>query len=224
MSRTAQGDPNMAYTITGLPVQEFRPLFGLSEAELGGRGVIRRTATAKPGFPCRVTLRDAEVGDTLLLLNHESHDVASPYRSSYAIYVNESAEETEQFENALPPVLLGRPIALRIFDSAGMLIAADLASDAGVDAAIRRAFQVEEAAYIHAHNAAHGCFAACIRRGCFGRGVQHIHSPVGLGCGWAADPGLRSPDRGQRRHGCEAAQAGCRAASRLPRPDRRCAR
>ena len=154
----------MSYVVSGLPLETFQPLFGLSDAELAERGIVRRTADTKPGYPCRITLRDAEPGDTLLLLNFESHSAATPYRSAYAIFVNEAAQAATRLEDELPPVLQGRPIALRIFDADGMLIGADLARDEALDPAIRRAFDNPAAAYLHAHNAAHGCFAARIDR------------------------------------------------------------
>ena len=62
-------------------------------------------------------------------------------------------------------MLRGRPIALRAFDAAGMLIGAGLALDDDVADAIARRFEDPEAAYLHAHNAAYGCFAARIDRG-----------------------------------------------------------
>ncbi|GJL90410.1 DUF1203 domain-containing protein [Hyphococcus sp.] len=154
----------MSFMITGLPAEEFTSLFALSDAELEQRGVIRKTAVSKPGYPCRVTLEDAEPGETVLLLNYESHKVATPYRSSYAIYVREGANNTASYTDELPPVFLGRPIALRIFDANGLLIGADLALANDAEAKINHAFKNPAAAYLHAHNAAHGCFAAEIRR------------------------------------------------------------
>lgn len=154
----------MSFTIAGLGPEEFTPLFGLLDDELKSRGVIRKTADAKTGYPCRVTLEDAEPGETVLLLNYESHKAATPYRSSYAIYVRERADRAAQFANELPPVLKGRPIALRIFNEAGMLIGADLSLGRDLEAKIENAFANPDAAYIHAHNAAHGCFAARITR------------------------------------------------------------
>lgn len=155
----------MSFVIRGLPVEEFKPLFGLPEDELSAHGIIRKRADKKPGFPCRITLEDAEPGETLLLLNYESHKAATPYRSSYAIYVRESALEPSTFADELPPVMRARPIALRIFNADGMLIGADLGRDgAETKAKIEAIFADREAAYIHAHNAMHGCFAAEIRR------------------------------------------------------------
>lgn len=155
----------MTFRITGLAPETFQPLFGLSETDLAARGVVRKTVTAKPGFPCRITLEDAEPGETVLLLNHESHSVETPYRSSYAIYVRENAPTQAAYIDALPPVLTGRPIALRLFDKDGMLTGADLVLTGDPREAIERAFERPEVAYIDAHNAAHGCFAARVERG-----------------------------------------------------------
>jgi uncharacterized protein DUF1203 len=154
----------MSFIISGLPAEEFQPLFGLSDEALKARGVIRKTVNAKPGFPCRITLEDAEPGEAVLLLNYESHKTDTPYRSSYAIFVRENATTAQTFTDELPPVFIGRPIALRIFDKGGNLIAADLDMAGDLAAKIEHAFDNRDAAYIHAHNAMHGCFAAEIRR------------------------------------------------------------
>ena len=154
----------MSFIVTGLPVETFQPLFGLSDEELAARGVLRETAIAGARHPCRVTLEDAAPGQTVLLLNYEHQAAPTPYRSNYAIYVSEAARETRRLAGELPPVLRGRPIALRAFDAAGMLIGAGLALDDDVADAIARRFEDPEAAYLHAHNAAYGCFAARIDR------------------------------------------------------------
>jgi hypothetical protein len=153
----------MSFIVTGLPVETFQPLFGLSDAELADRGAVRVIA-GEGRYPCRVTLEDAAPGQSLLLVNFEHQDAPTPYRSNYAIYVDESAAEARRLEGALPPVLRGRPIALRAFDAAGMLVGAELALDDDVAEAIGRQFANPDAAYLHAHNAAHGCFAARIDR------------------------------------------------------------
>lgn len=154
----------MGFVITGLDPKRFAPLFGLDEASLAERGIVRRRAERKPGFPCRVTLEDADEGESLLLLNFESHAVATPYRSAYAIYVREGAEAAARYSDEIPPVMRARPLAFRHFDEAGMLIGASLALKGDAKEAILAAFENEAVAYLHAHNAAHGCFAAEVRR------------------------------------------------------------
>ena len=153
----------MSFIVSGLPIEPFAPLLGLSAEALAERGALRVTA-ADGRYPCRVTLEDAPAGQSLLLVNYQHQDAATPYRSNYAIYVSEAARETRRLEGELPPVLRGRPIAVRAFDEAGMLIGAELALNDDVEAAISRRFADPDAAYLHAHNAAHGCFAARIDR------------------------------------------------------------
>ena len=155
----------MSFKITGLPVDEFRPLFGLTEAELAARGVIRHTATTPVGFPCRITLRDAEVGQTLLLLNYEHQSADTPYRSRHAIFVNETATATAALVDEIPQCLAVRPtIALRAYDADGMMTAAEIAAGADLVPIIERMLAAPEAAYLHAHNAGRGCYAARIDR------------------------------------------------------------
>lgn len=153
----------MAYRIDGLSPEPFAGLFALDDVQLAERHAERVTVTSKPGFPCRISLEDADAGEEVILLHHVSHDVATPYRSAYAIYVR-NAVEAAAYVDALPPVMMGRPIALRGFDASGRLKGASLAKPGEADAAIRALFARDEIAYIHAHNAAHGCFAARVDR------------------------------------------------------------
>jgi hypothetical protein len=154
----------MTYRITGLNPANHAALFAMSDAELAAINARRVTATANRGFPCRVSLKDADESDELILFHHISHDVATPYRSAYAIYVRQDAQEAADYIDETPPVFEGRPIALRGFDQHGNLRNAALALPGQADARIRELFDEEEIAYIHAHNAAHGCFSAAITR------------------------------------------------------------
>ena len=153
----------MAYRITGLSPEPFAGLFALDDTQLAERNAERVTVTSKPGFPCRISLDDADAGEAVILLHHVSHDVATPYRSAYAIYVREGVTAAD-YVDAVPPVMKGRPIALRGFDASGRLKGASLAAPGEADEAIRTLFHADEIAYIHAHNAAHGCFAARVDR------------------------------------------------------------
>jgi hypothetical protein len=154
----------MSYRITGLDRQPFAVLFDMDDAALAEKGAVRVTAGADKGWPCRISLEDAEAGEELILLNHVSHDVATPYRSSYAIYVRGAAYKTAKYVDETPPVFEGRPMAFRAFDCEGMLRNAALALPGQADAKIRELFASDEIAYIHAHNAAHGCFSAKVER------------------------------------------------------------
>ena len=154
----------MTYRIHGLDPLPFRALYGLADEELARRGILRMPVTAQPGFPCRLTLDDAPIGATMLLLNHVSHDVANPYRATHAIFVTEGAEAPAEFVDEVPPALARRVLSLRAFDAAGMMRDAALVQPGEADDGIRTLLDAPETAYIHAHNAIRGCFAARVDR------------------------------------------------------------
>jgi len=136
---------------------------GLDPARIDTSSARRVTVTDKPGFPCRVTLEDAEPGEEVLLLNHVSNAADGPFHAAFAIYVREGAAPAS-FRDSLPPVFATRTISLRGFDASGDLRAAELAAGEGIDPAIRAMLARPEIALINAHNAAAGCFAAKIVR------------------------------------------------------------
>ena len=56
-------------------------------------------------------------------------------------------------------------ISLRAFDEAGMIVDADVAPGAQLEPVIERQLAIPGVAYLHAHYAAMGCYAARIDRG-----------------------------------------------------------
>jgi len=159
MGRASSQETIMTYRIMGLDPAAFADTVALIAA-----GAVRVQADSKPGFPCRVTLEDAEPGESLLLLNHVSHDVATPYRSAYAIYVREAAVEAPEYVDRTPAFLGHRTLGLRGFDADGMLRDARVAGPGEADEAIRGLLDHDEIAYIHIHNAGAGCFMARAER------------------------------------------------------------
>ncbi len=152
----------MTYRITGLDPAPYKPLFKLADEELAKRGIVRMTVTQKPSFPCRISLADREIGESVLLLNHVSHDVANPYRASHAIFIADAKKG--EFVDEVPPVFEGRVLSLRGFDKEGMMADALLAQPGEADASIRRLLEDPRIETIHAHNATRGCFSAKIER------------------------------------------------------------
>ena len=154
----------MDFQISGLPLADFAPLFALSDGELAQRNIVRRVADESPGFPCRVSLRDADPGERLLLLNYEHLAVASPYRSRHAIYVRENAVEARPAINEVPDVLATRLLSIRAFDGDGMMCEADVVQGRDAVPVFERMLGNNKVAYLHIHNAKPGCFAARVDR------------------------------------------------------------
>jgi hypothetical protein len=154
----------MHFRITGLPAEQFAPLFDLPDEELSVRGAVRQIADARtPGYPCRVSLTDSHAGDELLLVNYEHHAVQSPYRMRFAIYVRRG-EETYDAVDEVPEQLRRRTLAVRAFDADGMMVAWELVDGRQLIAAIERQLGEPRANYLHIHFAAPGCYAACVER------------------------------------------------------------
>ena len=153
----------MTFRITGLDPAPFAHLHALSDDGLKAHGIVRTYVESKPGAPCRVTLDDAEIGESVLLLNHAHQPADTPYKQQGPIFVREGGVRFDA-AGVVPPALARRTLSLRGFDAAHMMIEADLAE--GVDAAalIRRFFANANVTYIHAHYARRGCFAAAITR------------------------------------------------------------
>jgi hypothetical protein len=151
------------YEIKGLAPAPFAPLFRLDDAQLEARGMTRLRVD-NPHFPCRISLRDCEIGDEVILLNHVSHYGNNPYRASHAIFVSKSATEPAQYVDTIPPALDRRILSLRAFDAQGMMVEAALAQPGEADPVIRKLLGNPAAVHIDAHNAIRGCFAARIDR------------------------------------------------------------
>jgi hypothetical protein len=154
----------MTYVVKGIDPEQYRSSFGLPDEELEKRGIVRMTVTEKPSFPCRVSLTDRDIGESVLLINHVSHDVANPYRATHAIFVAESEQAAAEYIDEVPPVFEGRILSLRGFDSDGMMADAAVTQPGEADAGIRKLFATPQITTIHAHNAARGCFSAKIER------------------------------------------------------------
>jgi uncharacterized protein DUF1203 len=153
-----------AFRIRALEVEPFAPLFALSDAELTARGIRRVVADEKPGFPCRVSLADAEVGETLLLLHHLHHDVPGPYRASGPIYVRERAVTATPAPGEVPASVRERLLSLRAYDASGTLRDCEVADGRDLEAIVSRLFADPSVRYIHAHNARAGCYNSRIDR------------------------------------------------------------
>lgn len=152
------------FRITGLAPKLFSHLFGLDDRELAARGARRYVVDAAPGYPDRVEMRDLELGERAILLNYTHLDANTPYRASHAIFVREGAMQRYDRVNEVPEVMRIRPLSLRAFDNAGMMVDADLVGGREIESLIERFFANPAVAYIHVHNAKRGCYSGRIDR------------------------------------------------------------
>lgn len=154
----------MNYQLRGLEPGLFEPLFDLDEAALASRGMRRMRSDAPVGFPCRISLEDAPVGEEVLLLPFTHQDSRSPYRASGPIFVRRGRREAAHIVGSLPPYLTRRTLSVRAYDTADDMVDADVVD--GVDAAmlIERYLARDAVSYLHLHFARRGCYACRVDR------------------------------------------------------------
>jgi Protein of unknown function (DUF1203) len=154
----------MTFQVHALPYEPFAPLFEMPEGDLPKAGAARVVVNAKPGFPCRVSLADAEPGETVVLVNFEHQPENTPYRASHAIFVRENAKQVYPEVGEVPEVLTSRLISIRAFDARHFMLAADVVEGSTLREAIPKMLRNPDVSYLHLHNAKPGCFAASVTR------------------------------------------------------------
>lgn len=154
----------MAFRITGLSAEPFQSLFGLPDQELASKGIRRYIVDSSPGFPDRIELKDAQRGQSVLLLNHVCQPANTPYRASHAIFIREWATQAYDAVNQVPESMRIRLLSLRAFSDDGMMLDADVADGIAIESVITRMFANPEVGYIHVHNAKRGCYSGRIDR------------------------------------------------------------
>ncbi len=154
----------MTFQIHSLPVEKFRPLFALSDSELAKVQATRMVVDSNPGYPCRVSLVDADIGETVILVNYQHQSGDSPYRASHAIFVRENAEQAYLGVGVVPQVLETRLISIRAFDENHYMITADVVDGSHLIVSIPALLKDSRVSYLHLHNAKPGCFAALVTR------------------------------------------------------------
>ena len=154
----------MSFQIHALSPAQFEPLFSLSDSELAKVRATKMIADAKPGYPCRVSLADAEIGETMILVNFEHQSADSPFRATHAIFVRENAEQAFPDVGTVPESLITRLISIRAFDDRHYMVDADVVDGTRLSESIPAMLQDLKVAYLHLHNAKLGCFAARVTR------------------------------------------------------------
>ena len=152
------------FRIVALPYDQFGPLFDVSDDDLEAMMAQRVVVDEKPGYPCRVSLQDAEVGETVLLLPFMHHDVLSPYRAAGPVFVRMGATRATPAPGEVPEMLRHRLLSVRAYDDGAMMVGAAVVEGKELEVSIERFFSRAEVSYLHVHNAKPGCFNCRVER------------------------------------------------------------
>ena len=133
------------------------------EVETGAPTAVHRAADDRA--PCRRCLRDATVGEKLVLAPYDPFTVRSPYAGDGPVFVH--ADGCEPFApepGAMTEQIPGRTLSIRAYDADAMLTdAAVLPGERFVDG-VRELIEDPGTAFLHVHFAGPGCFAFRVDR------------------------------------------------------------
>lgn len=152
------------FQIVALDKQQFRQFFDMTDHELQQFGIRKMLVKEKPGYPCRVSLADAEIDEEVLLLSYTYHNVASPYHATGPIYVRKMAETSTPEVNEIPLMLNHRLLSVRGYNKEAMMIEAHVVKGGGLRETIQRMFDNTSIEYLHIHNAKPGCYNCLVKR------------------------------------------------------------
>ncbi|MEM6537510.1 MAG: DUF1203 domain-containing protein [Pseudomonadota bacterium] len=150
----------MDFQISALDEHHFKHLVGATDEELAASGARRVVDDSNPGYPCRVSLRDARVGEPLILTNFVHLTAPGPYRASHAVFFIEGETRTQPDVNSVPPLFRQRLLSVRAFNTEQFMIGADVAPGSQLEACIENLSKLGGVDFLHIHNAKPGCYAA----------------------------------------------------------------
>ena len=116
-----------------------------------------------PGFPCRVCLRDAAVGEPVRLLTYAPLGRPGPYATSGPIWVH--ADGCAPWSGpGVPELLRRRLLSLRAYDAGDRMVVADVTDGTALEGLAARMLDDPRVRVIHVHLARPGCYACRIER------------------------------------------------------------
>jgi hypothetical protein len=109
--------------------------------------------------PCRRCLRNAKIGDALVLAPYNPFTLESPYAGEGPVFVHaDGCAAHEPVTGALSEQVFGRMLSVRAYDAQAMMHGAEVLP--GEQLAERAAALLDSStAFLHVHFAGPGCFA-----------------------------------------------------------------
>jgi Protein of unknown function (DUF1203) len=127
-------------------------------------GASRRRLADGPS-PCRRCLRNAEIGDELVLAPYDPFTLRSPYAGEGPVFVH--AEGCERFDSAPGAVseqVTGRVLSVRAYDDDAMMTDATVLKGERFTERVSELLDDTAVAFLHVHFAGPGCFAFRVDR------------------------------------------------------------
>lgn len=130
-----------------------------------GHRLTVSVATENDSGPCRSCLTVFRPGEGRLLFSYAPNDYDHPYNEVGPVYIHEQECRPYDDHHEFPRELrTRRPLVLRCYGEAGILVDGVLVGDRPVEDVIESLFRNSEVKYLHARTATVGCYIARIER------------------------------------------------------------
>jgi hypothetical protein len=112
---------------------------------------------------CRACLELSKENETVLLASLTPFETVQPYAETGPVFVHERDCAFSQPADAWPAEFPRSPV-LRAYSADDRIVDAALVADRPVEDAVRELLAREDVAYLHARNAAYGCYMFRVER------------------------------------------------------------
>lgn len=137
----------------------------LPAGDVDSDSAAARSKVADGPLPCRRCLRNAEVGDDLVLAPYDPFTVRSPYAGDGPVFVHaDGCERFESIPGAVSEQVGGRVLSVRAYDEAAMMTASTVFEGARFPQRAEELLADANVAFLHVHFAGPGCFAFRVDR------------------------------------------------------------
>jgi hypothetical protein len=116
------------------------------------------TVDQSPGYPCRLSLEDAKIGEEVYLFSHQPFTNENPYRETGPVFVRTEADQATLEPGQIPDMIKRRPIIVRSYSADETLLSGDPAEGEDVGQVIQQCLNREGVAFLHIRAALTGCY------------------------------------------------------------------
>ncbi len=152
------------FQINSLDKGLFTKYFQMTSDELAAEGAYLFESDQSPCYPCRVSLTDAAIGETVLAVSFRHLSVNSPYCASGPIFVRKDSIAVTPEVNEIPPMLQHRLLSVRGYSDQDRMIEAQTVEGKMLRDTLVQQFRNDAVRYIQLHNAGAGCFNCTVTR------------------------------------------------------------
>jgi hypothetical protein len=129
-----------------------------------GNTVVTLVNESAKGTPLRCCLREAEVGEEVVLIAYQPARLGGPYMEVGPVFIHAERCDGYKTSGSYPEGFRHRQLLFRAYDIEGTQVDNKIADGIDAEAAIADLFSMSRVADVHARNVLAGCFMFKVHR------------------------------------------------------------